>query len=296
MCFSVRPLAFLLLALSCVLPACRTTGLENDEQTAEKRERRNLARTARSLAPWKEVRIAGIAAENFARVSIARLLSGDTNIQIVQTGRTTYHFSLEPSPGGGGYGSAVPISSDGYFLTAAHCVSQEKPVKVLAWTTEKKLAARTARVVWVGSKEKADVALLKADIRPAFWLSLARDRTMSPGEGIMMAGFGGPYIPEKAGDRRRVAGGTILKSDAPQSDPGGAKWRAFNHTGPMLPGDSGGPVIAADGTLLGINSSMDEEYYETWFGPWRRKNWTTAIAPDAAWISCLIEQDRRRKP
>lgn len=293
MCFSPRCFVFLLLALCCAQPACQTADAEREDKVTQALERKHLARSPKNLAPWKGQSIAGIVAEDFVRVRTARVITGKAKIGLTQTGRTSYHFSLEPSAGSA-YGSAVPISTDGYFLTAAHCVSRDKPLKVLAWTREKKLEARPARVVWLGSKEKADVALLKAEIRPVFWLPLARDPALSAGEPILMAGYGGVHLALKSSDGRRVAGGVILKTEAAQSDASGAKWRAFDHTGPMLRGDSGGPVIDGHGRLLGVNSSVYYEYYETWFGPWRVNSSATAISPDAAWIQRLIARDRRR--
>ena len=289
MLFPARCFILLLLALCWALPACQTTEAEREVAL----ERKHLARAPKNLAPWKGQSIAGIVAEDYVRVRTARVITGKTKIGITQTGRTSYRFSLEPGVGSA-FGSAAPISADGYFLTAAHCVSRDKPLKVLAWTREKKLEARPARVVWLGSQDKADIALLKADIRPVFWLPLARHPALSAGEPILMAGYGGVHLAQKSSGGRRVAGGVILKAEAAQSEARGAKWRAFDHTGPMLRGDSGGPVIDAKGRLLGVNSSVYYEYYETWFGPWRVKSSASAISPDADWISRLIERDQRR--
>lgn len=307
MLFPVRCFPFLLLALCWVLPACQTTGAEKDrmtipygemdEKTTQALERKNFARTAKSLAPWKGKQISGLVAEDYVRVCTVRVLAGDMKIKIGQTGPGKFSVSLAPGPSGdSGSSSAAAISADGYFLTAAHCVSRDRPVKVLAWTKSKKLVARPARVVWVGDKEKADVALLKADLKPLYWLPLADDATLSPDEPVLLAGYGNVFSDQRSSDGRRVAGGVILQAEAAQSDDSGAKWRAFHHTGPLLRGDSGGPVIDARGKLLGVNSSVYKLYYETWGISWGWLGWsgTTAISPDAAWIQRLIERDRRR--
>src|SRR5690606_838667 len=76
------------------------------------------------------------------------------------------------------FGCAAAVSADGYFLTAAHCV-EDGPLQLVVWKHERPVTV-PARLVWSGhgpGKDRADLALVKADFRPDHYFSLVDDVT-----------------------------------------------------------------------------------------------------------------------
>jgi hypothetical protein len=95
-----------------------------------------------------------------------------------------------------------------------------------------------------------------------------------------------------SGNRPVQGGGRILRLSRMESNDGGPRWRRLSHNAPLAAGDSGGPLLDADGRLLGINTG----FYSPWalpFGLPRVPGYQgLATAPDPAWITSLIDLDR----
>lgn len=140
-------------------------------------------------------------------------------------------------PGGVGTGFLI---GDGYALTAYHVVLGSKTLS--AQTLDKKRYAVTV----VGYDDQADLALLRVNVPAgAPFLPLA---VKGPAIGEALLGIGnggGAFLTAKTG---RLTG---LNADAGRADfpPG-----TIEMTAPLVPGDSGGPVINARGEVVGVVS------------------------------------------
>lgn len=135
--------------------------------------------------------------------------------------------------------SGIVWSADGLILTAHHVVKGDKAEIGLA--DGKSVSAKL-----VGRDPGTDVALLQAeatDLAPAGWSETAQVGNFvlalgRPGKSVQ-ATFG--VVSAVGGEWRTPAGGKVdryLQTDVL-----------------MYPGFSGGPLVASDGQLLGLNSS-----------------------------------------
>ncbi|GGO18912.1 S1C family serine protease [Deinococcus humi] len=141
-----------------------------------------------------------------------------------------------------GIGSGVLISADGLALTAYHVV--EGAPKLSAQTVDKKRYA----VEIVGYDDQDDLALLRVSVpkgTPFVPLAAARP---SVGDAVLAVGNGGgSFLQSKSG---RLTG---LDANA---GPGGATFPpgTLQMSAPLVPGDSGGPILNTKGELTGIVS------------------------------------------
>ncbi|MDV6374864.1 S1C family serine protease [Deinococcus arenicola] len=139
-----------------------------------------------------------------------------------------------------GIGSAVLISADGLALTAYHVI--ERAENLSAQTLNKKRYA----VEVVGYDDQYDLALLRVAVpKGTPFLPLASARP-GIGDAVLAVGNGGgAFLASKVG---RLTG---LDADAGRADfpPGTLQMNA-----PLVPGDSGGPILNVRGELTGIVS------------------------------------------
>ncbi len=141
-----------------------------------------------------------------------------------------------------GIGSGVLISADGLALTAYHVV--EGAPKLSAQTVDKKRYA----VEVVGYDDQDDLALLRISVpkgTPFVPLAAARPGV---GDAVLAVGNGGgSFLQSKSG---RLTG---LDASA---GPGGATFPpgTLQMSAPLVPGDSGGPILNTKGELTGIVS------------------------------------------
>ena len=138
-------------------------------------------------------------------------------------------------------GSAAPLTSDGWFLTANHVVADLKNQEVIVIydiTGAQKIGR--AKVMW--QDKAADLALIKAEMAtPAYYHFTPRDQDLTAGTKILHAGM--------------TTGGKAQIGELSESVSGrGAK--GFEHTLRLAPGDSGGPLIVFSGELVGVNSAV----------------------------------------
>lgn len=139
-----------------------------------------------------------------------------------------------------GVGSAVLISADGLALTAYHVVEGARNLS--AQTLDK----QRYKAEVLGYDDQHDLALLRVNVpkgTPFVPLSAATPAIGAPA--LAVGNGGGLFLQQKVG---RLVG---LNSDAGRADfpPGTLELSA-----PLVPGDSGGPVVNARGELMGIVS------------------------------------------
>ncbi|WP_233218667.1 S1C family serine protease [Deinococcus arcticus] len=139
-----------------------------------------------------------------------------------------------------GVGTGVLISADGLVLTAYHVI---EGATVLSVQTENRTRYR-AEVV--GYNDQDDLALLRVQVPAGTpFLPLATARPAVGDIALAIGNGGGAFLKTKVG---RLTG---LDSDAGRADfpPGTLELNA-----PLVPGDSGGPVVNTRGEVTGIVS------------------------------------------
>ncbi|WP_328774682.1 S1C family serine protease [Deinococcus aquaedulcis] len=139
-----------------------------------------------------------------------------------------------------GVGTGVLISPDGLVLTAYHVI---QGATVLSVQTEDR-TRYVAQVV--GYNDQDDLALLRVSVPAGTpYLRLAAARPAVGDIALAIGNGNGAFLKTKVG---RLTG---LDSDAGRADfpPGTLELNA-----PLVPGDSGGPVVNARGELTGIVS------------------------------------------
>ena len=145
----------------------------------------------------------------------------------------------EAAPAGGS-GSAFFISADGVAVTAAHVVKGCGRLESPRWGVVKVLAA----------DPRADLAILKAPAASGQYVPL---RARGPRLGENMAAAGYP-LGQLLGPGLKITTGVVSGLSGPQGDRG-----LFQLSAPIQPGNSGGPVIDANGALIGVVAAKLDE-------------------------------------
>jgi S1-C subfamily serine protease len=188
-------------------------------------------------------------------------------------------FSPESAPRDADGGSAAPVAPDGYFLTADHVLSRMDGKNVFVFYGRGgRFVVNKARVVWRSSQ--ADLALLHVPAKtPYFYEFTPGDQWLPEGTEVIHGGVSTGY---------RSGKGKLSTSLPPEGPFTGS--RKFKIDIPLLPGDSGGPVVNAVGQLVGINSAVE------FLVPLETAFFVDSecTRPNTRHIMNLIESDRRR--
>src|ERR1700759_4398662 len=146
-----------------------------------------------------------------------------------------------------GIGSGI-VLGEGRVLTNAHNVRGSQVTDTFA-------DGRTAEGTVAGRDIDGDLAVIEADTGQAAALPWA---TAVPAIGTPVFALSNP-----GGRGLRVTFGTVSGIDRPFRGPRGLRITgSLEHTAPLLPGSSGGPVLDAQGQLLGINTNrLGEGFY-----------------------------------
>ena len=179
-----------------------------------------------------------LAAKRFAAVVVSNQQDVDVWLQS--------HFNKARAPKDADGGSAVPITSDGYFLTADHVLSTAAGKNVyLVLRRDGRMRAYPARIVW--RSEENDLALIHAPVStPDHYQWTDSRKSLPPGTGVMHTGIATGFSSPT---------GKTLSPISPDSAFSGGQ--RFKHDMPLEPGDSGGAVVDANGLLVGVNSAVE---------------------------------------
>ncbi len=149
-----------------------------------------------------------------------------------------------------GVGSGI-VLAEGRVLTNAHNVRGDQVTVTFA-------DGRTAEGSVAGRDIDGDLAVIEVDTGDVPALPWASDSEGSAGLGTPVFALSNP-----GGRGLRVTFGTVSGVDRAFRGPRGRRISGnLEHTAPLLPGSSGGPVLDAEGRLLGINTNrLGEGFY-----------------------------------
>jgi S1-C subfamily serine protease len=147
-----------------------------------------------------------------------------------------------------GAGSGI-VLGDGQVLTNAHNVRGDQVTVTFA-------DGRTAEGSVAGHDIDSDLAVISVDTGEAPALPWASSASVEIGKPVFA-------LANPGGRGLRVTFGFVSGIDRTFRGPRGRRITgSLEHTAPLLPGSSGGPVLDADGQLLGINTNrLGEGFY-----------------------------------
>ncbi len=145
---------------------------------------------------------------------------------------------------GEGIGSGVLITPDGYLITNDHVIDGSVEVGV-----ELPEGARVAADV-IGRDAATDLALLRVQASGLPFSSLARHQRLRVGQ--LVVAIGNPL-----GFSETVSAGIVsAKGRALRARNGHLIDGVVQHTAPLNPGNSGGPLVNTDDKVVGINTAI----------------------------------------
>jgi len=144
----------------------------------------------------------------------------------------------------GGVGSAFLLTPDGYALTNSHVVDGRRKLRTL--TTE----GDTLDAELVGDDPPSDLALLRMAARDLPFAELGDSESLQVGQ--LVIAMGNPLgfnstvstgIISALGRAMRGRDGRLIES-------------IIQHTAPLNPGNSGGPLLDSRGQVVGVNTAI----------------------------------------
>ena len=155
-------------------------------------------------------------------------------------------ISAEPEGQGGraGSGSGVIIAPDGYILTNDHVV---RGAKRLTATLRDGTSFEAALV---GADHATDLALIRAGGSTLPYASIGDSSALRVGQ--LVIAIGNPF-----GFQSTVSTGVVSAlGRALRSSDGRLIENIIQHTAPLNPGNSGGPLVDSRGRIVGVNTAI----------------------------------------
>ena len=149
-------------------------------------------------------------------------------------------------PGGElqGTGSGIAVTPDGYVLTNSHVVDSAGRLAV-TFTDGQTVPAEV-----IGQDAPTDLALLRAQVTGAAHAEVAAEQ--APRVGQLVIAMGNPL-----GFHASVSTGVVSAlGRALRSQQGQLIESVIQHTAPLNPGNSGGPLVDSSGKVIGVNTAI----------------------------------------
>lgn len=143
-----------------------------------------------------------------------------------------------------GAGSGVIIAPDGYILTNSHVVHRAHDISVTF------LDGSTVSAQFIGEDTGTDLAVIRAAGSGLDFASFGNSGELRPGE--MVIAIGSPLgfdatvstgVISSLGRGLRAMDGRLIEN-------------IIQHTAPLNPGNSGGPLVNLDAEVVGVNTAI----------------------------------------
>lgn len=139
-------------------------------------------------------------------------------------------------------GTAFFVRPDGVLLTALHIVEGARSIVVRCPGRE------PASATISNSARDQDLAVLKTSLAAPAYLNVREARSVEPGDPIFTVGFPAAGAANAAS---KLSDGSVSAMSGPDTE------TAFlRMTVPVQPGNSGGPVVTGDGSVVGVVSAI----------------------------------------
>ena len=194
---------------------------------------------------------------------------------VEKAGAAVVSLEVGSQRGPAGAGSGFIVTPDGYVMTNSHVVSGARHIKV------RMPSGDVAEGQVMGDDPATDLALVRADLGSVTPLSV--DGSLAPRVGQLAVAIGNPLGFESTVSTGVVSAlGRSLRGKSNRLIDG-----VIQHTAPLNPGNSGGPLLDAAGRVLGVNTAIIA----------RSQNLGFAIAVEtAAWVlGQLLQHGRVRR-
>src|SRR5205085_6559520 len=144
----------------------------------------------------------------------------------------------------GGAGSGVVVTPDGYLLTNEHVVQRVQEARVAF------VDGRSVPAVVTGRDPATDLAVLRAQAGSLPYARLASDERLRTGQ--LVVAVGNPF-----GFESTVSAGVVSAlGRSLRSRHGRLIEGVVQHSAALNPGNSGGPLTDAAGSVAGINTAI----------------------------------------
>ena len=161
-----------------------------------------------------------------------------------QVGPATISVAGRPSDPRQGAGSGFVISADGLALTNSHVAGGRKQLRA---TTEE---GDGLDAELVGDDPATDLALIRLAARDLPFAELGDSDALQVGQ--LVIAVGNPF-----GFRSTVSTGVVSAvGRAMRSEEGRLIENIVQHTAPLNPGNSGGPLVDSRGRVVGVNTAI----------------------------------------